>query len=119
MQMLSVFSPVKDINQNFSVIIPLQNKMFSEVYWNQYCEKNVATSIYSFSNNVYYHVRNKNHYEQYLTISQTSFCFYLSAVFLLKILWKVENVFYLFGEFFAIFIKFRIVICKLFQFGTV
>ena len=57
--------------------------------------------------------------------------FYVSAVQVLKTLWEKEKllipsnfyfsycVFYLFGEFSAIFIKFEIVVCKLFQFGRV
>ena len=50
---------------------------------------------------------------------------------LMKTLWEKEkllvtsnssfshSVFYLFGELFAMFIKFKIVVCKLFQFGRV
>ena len=55
----------------------------------------------------------------------------VSSTSLLKTLWEKEkllvmsnfsfaqSVFYLFGKLSAIFIKFEIVICKLFQFGTV
>ena len=66
-----------------------------------------------------------------LTLSQTSPGFYMSAVQVLKTTWEKEkllvtsnfscshSVFYPFGELSAIFIKFKIVVCKLFQFGTV
>ena len=61
----------------------------------------------------------------------TSPGFYMSAVSLLKTLWVKEkllvtsnfsfssSVFYSFGKLSAIFIKFEIVVCKLFQFGRV
>ena len=66
-----------------------------------------------------------------LTFSQTSPGFYMSAVQVLKTLWEKEKllitsyfcfspiVFYPFGELSAIFIKLKIVVCKLFQFGRV
>ena len=66
-----------------------------------------------------------------LTLPQTSPGFYVSAVQVLKTLWKKEkllltsnfsfshSVFYSFGELSAIFIKLEIVVCKLFQFGAV
>ena len=62
-----------------------------------------------------------------LTLSQQALVF----MCLLKTLWEKKkllvtsnfffshNVFYLFGEPSAIFIKFEIVVCKLFQFGRV
>ena len=62
------------------------------------------------------------------TLSQTNFCFNVSAVL---VFWKCcgkrrncnfsffQSVYYLFGELSAIFIKLKIVICKLFQFGRV
>ena len=65
----------------------------------------------------------------YLTLSQTSPGFYVSAVRLLKTLGENEkllvtsnfsfspNVFYPFEELSVIFIKFKMVVCKLFQFG--
>ena len=66
-----------------------------------------------------------------LILSQTSPGFYVSAVSLLKTLWEKEkllatsnfsfsrSVFYPFGKLSAIFIKFKIVVCKLFQSGRV
>ena len=66
-----------------------------------------------------------------LTLSQASPCFYVFAVCLLKTLWEKEKLlmmsnfssshsnFYLFSELSAIFIKFKIVVCKLSQFGSV
>ena len=66
-----------------------------------------------------------------LTLSQTSPCFYVPAVSHLKTLREKEkllimsdfsfphSVFHSFGEHSAIFIKFEIVVCKLFQFGPV
>ena len=66
-----------------------------------------------------------------LTLSQTSPGFYGSAVQVLKTLWEKEklfvtsnfsfshSVFYPFCELSVSFIKFEIVVCKLFQFGTV
>ena len=66
-----------------------------------------------------------------LTISQTSPGFYVSALQVLKTLWVKEkllvtsnfffshSVFYPFGELSAIFIRFKIVVCKLFEFGRV
>ena len=67
-----------------------------------------------------------------LTLSQTSPSFYMSAVQAFwKTLWEKEkllvtsnfsishSVFYLLGEYSAIFIKFEIVVCKLFLFGRV
>ena len=54
-----------------------------------------------------------------VTLSQTSPGFYMSAK---QVFWKhyiKRSVFYLFGKFSAILIKFEIVICKLFQFGRV
>ena len=66
-----------------------------------------------------------------LTLSQTSPGFYVSGTSLLKTLWEKEkllvmsnfsfshSVFYMFEELFSIFIKFEIVVCKLFQFGRV
>ena len=65
-----------------------------------------------------------------LTLSQTSPGFYLSAV---QVFWKhrkkdkllvmssfyfSHSVFYTFEELSSIFIKFEIVVCKLFQFGS-
>ena len=63
-----------------------------------------------------------------LTLSQTSSCFYVFAVqVFLKTQWEKEkllitsnfsfshSVFYPFGELSAIFIRFLIVVCKLFQ----
>ena len=65
-----------------------------------------------------------------LTLSQTSPGFYVSAVQVFRkhwgkrrncSLWAIfsffHSVFYPFGELFSIFIKFKIVVCKLFQFG--
>ena len=68
-----------------------------------------------------------------LTLSQTNPGFYVSAVQALKkkkkTLWEKEkllvtsnfsfshNVFYTVGELLAIYIKFEIVVCKLFHFG--
>ena len=67
-----------------------------------------------------------------LTLCQTSPGFYVSAVQVYKkTLWEKEkllvtsnfsfshSVFYPFGELSTIFIKFEIVVCKLFQFGRV
>ena len=66
-----------------------------------------------------------------LTLSQTSLGFYVSAVQVLKTLWEKEkllvmsnfsfshSIFYSFGELSAIFIKFEIVVCKLFHLGRV
>ena len=65
-----------------------------------------------------------------LTLSQTSPGLYRSKVQVLKTLGVEKllltsnfsfshSVFYLFGELSAIFIKFEIVVCKLFQFGRV
>ena len=66
-----------------------------------------------------------------LTLSQTSPGFYVSVVQVLKTLWEMEkllvtsnfsfshSVFYPSGDLSAIFIKFEIVVCKLFQFGRV
>ena len=67
-----------------------------------------------------------------LTLSQTSPGFYVSAVqVFVKTLWEKEkllvtsnfsfshSVFYPFGELTIIFIKLKIVVCKLFQFGRV
>ena len=57
-----------------------------------------------------------------LTFSQTSPVFYMSAI---QTLWEKEkllvtsSVFYPFEELSAIFVKMKIVICKLFQFGKV
>ena len=67
-----------------------------------------------------------------LTLSQTSPGFYLSAV---QVFWKhcgekekllvtrnfsfSYSAFYLFGELITIFIKFELVVCKFFQFGSV
>ena len=64
-----------------------------------------------------------------LTLSQTIPGFYVSAVQVFVKHWEKEkllvtsnfsfshSVFYSFGEISAIFIKFKIVVCKLFQFG--
>ena len=81
------------------------------------------------------HVCNSNLLLQFfysLTISQTSPDFYVSAVKVFsKTLWEKKkllvtsnfsfshSVCYPFGELSAIFIKFEIAVCKLFQFGRV
>ena len=67
-----------------------------------------------------------------ITVSETNPGFlYVCSTGLLKTLWEKEkllvtsnfsfshSVFYPFGELSAIFIKFEIVVCKLFQFGRV
>ena len=72
------------------------------------------------------------HILMHLTLSQTSLGFYVSAVQVFKkTLWEMEkllvtsnfsfsnSIFYPFGELSVIFIKFEIVVCKLFQFGRV
>ena len=67
----------------------------------------------------------------WLTLSQTSPCFYVSAVQILKTLWKKEkllvvnnfsfthSVFLHIWRTLSFFFKFEIVVCKLFQFGRV
>ena len=67
----------------------------------------------------------------YLTLSRTSPGFYVSAVQVLKTMWEKEKllmtsnfsfshtVFYPFDKLSTIFIKLKIVVCKLFQFGRV
>ena len=47
-----------------------------------------------------------------LTLSQTSLGFYMSAA-------QVFSVFYLSGELIAIFIKFEVAVCKVFQFRRI
>ena len=49
-----------------------------------------------------------------LSLSQTIPCFYVTSKFSFS-----HSVFHPFGEHSAIFIKFEIVVCKLFQFVTV
>ena len=70
-------------------------------------------------------------WEEQLTLSQTSPRFYVSAVSVFWKHWKEDvarkEQFLLFqhyfyrhlGEFSTIFIKFEIVVCKLFQYGTI
>ena len=70
-------------------------------------------------------------YKTGINLFQTSPVFYLSAVQVLKVLWETEkllvtsnfsfsrSVFPSFRELSTIFIKFEIVVCKLFQFGRV
>ena len=101
-------------------------------------QKMLVSSIFSFSyivfNMLFPERRQKSPLPgKVLTLSQTSPGFYVSAVLvsLLKTLWEKEklllvsnfsfshSVFYPFGELSAIFIKFEIVVCKLFQFGRV
>ena len=55
----------------------------------------------------------------YVTLSHTSPRFFVSAV---QVLWKhsfSHIVFYQFGKLSAIFIKFKIVVCKFLEFGSV
>ena len=96
----------------------------------------LVTIIFSFSNNVFKKLLSQSCYKfglcgKELTLSQTSPGFYVSAVEVLKTLWEKEkllvtsnfsfshSVFIRFGEHSAIFIKFKIVVCKFFQFGRV
>ena len=79
----------------------------------------LLTSIFSFTQNVFNSLANKPWF------------FRVCCASLLKTLWEKEkllvtinfsfthSVFFPFGELSAIFIKFKIVVCKLFQFGRV
>ena len=85
--------------------------------------------IFSFSHKyfLYHHCKSR-----WLNPFPNKPCFLrVCSTSLMKTLWEKEkllvtsnfsishSVFYLFGEVFAIFIKFEIVVCKLFHFGTV
>ena len=86
----------------------------------------------SFSHNIFYPIRYKLHRLSHLTLSKTSSGFLrVCSTSLLKTLWAMEkllvtsnfsiahSVFYLNGELCAIFIKFKIVVWILLQFGRV
>ena len=92
-------------------------------------EKMLVTSIFSFSHNVFKPVIDKNRH--FNPFQNKPWLLRVCSTSLLKTLWEKEkllkkcnfsfsrSVFYLSVELSAIFIKFEIVVCKLFQFGRV
>ena len=117
-------------NQHFSLFPTLFFLDKSEIF--SFRNEFNSTTLYDQPLYLNHHITlsyNKELISQ-LSLSQTSPGFYVSGVQVLKTLWEKEkllitsnfsfsnSVFYQFGELF-IFIKIKIVVCKVFQFGRV
>ena len=120
-------SNLRDLADNKISVTKKLNFFWKEWKTLQEMEKMLVTNIFSLSHNVF-----KSSFLRSFILSQTSPDFYcLQYKSFLKTMWEKEkllvasnfssshSVFNLFEELSAIFIKFEIVVCKLFQFGRV